>query len=117
MKRVTKISTRCEHVRFVSANEILIVDSKRKFESVELTLDDGSIIIFNKTEDYVKFIEDGSIFKTKEDCIVVDDKTLRENHLFLNEDVVGYQYRNKVILEVDVYNVDNIKFLRMYFHC
>lgn len=111
--KINNMLASCDNLKLISANEILKYDIIAH-ATMELHMEDGSIFIF---EDYKAYSECNirAIYNYNENnefCIDLDN--LRQYHK-INEDVVGYKYRNKNIIEVDEYIVADKKVIRLKF--
>ena len=111
--KINSMLAGCENLKLISANEIIKYDIVAH-ATTELHMEDGSIFIF---EDHAASSECNirAIYNYNENnefCIDLDN--LRQYHK-INEDVVGYKYRNKNIIEVDEYIVAGKKVIRLKF--
>ena len=99
MLKINKIFATCDDLKLISANEILKYDIKAHI-TTELLLEDESVIIFEESKDYFDFIHIGIIKHDSNNEYVVNFDELNKYHK-INEDVVGYKYKNRSIIEVD----------------
>lgn len=111
--KINNMLASCDNLKLISANEILKYDITAH-ATTELHMEDGSIFIFEdhkaSSECNIRAIYNYN--ENNEFCIDLDN--LRQYHK-INEDVVGYKYRNKNIIEVDEYIVAGKKVIRLKF--
>lgn len=110
---IAKMLPNCEDLKFVSANEILNYDQKG-YPTVELFMEDGSRIIFENSALSSECAARG-IYRYNEHDVYCIDIDMLQNYHKINEDIVGYKYRGKMLNEVDVYEIDGKKVLRLRF--
>lgn len=111
--KIEKMLPSCEDLKFVSANEILNYNQKG-YSTTELLMEDGSRIIFESNATSSECAARGIYDHNADDKYCINMDKLQKYHK-INEDIVGYKYRGKMMNEVDLYEIAGKKVLRLRF--
>lgn len=111
--KIKKMLPNCEDLIFISANDILNYN-QTGYLTTELLMEDDSRIIFENNATFTECSSRGICEYDFDEKFCVNMDKLQEYHK-INEDIVGYKYRGKMMNEVDVYEIAGKKVLRLRF--
>lgn len=112
--RVFKILAWCEDLQLGSANDKLIYSIKNH-QAPELELEDGSVLLFDSSEDYYKLMINRDLVPAEIGHMMEVNTEYLDTCIVDKDDVTNGVYRNRDITEVIEYKVEDKRIIRLIF--